>query len=251
MNKVFNFKTARGTNTASLTEVMTRWFDNADRILPAPDAPPPRPPAKPISLDYPHISTQPEYAVEAEKYNRFTAQHDAAVEKLNALRAQLSLKAEAAERSEENLISKAESLLAGEEEKSLEDEMRATAKLIEALRDAIKAQHGVVRRVTSSLTQAAGRRYAQEHKERVKRMIAAVAELHAANQAELDLHHDLIRLGYNGGSLPGMVLPTVEDHTDIHGNITHYWFKEATQYVKSPEEIAAGVRKTRLAAALS
>ena len=79
--------------------------------------------------------------------------------------------------------------------------------------------------------------------------MAAVVELHAANQAEIDLHHDLARLGYPG-ALMAMRLHTVEDPMDRNGNIAYYWFKEAQKYSKTDTELAAGVRKSRLAAAL-
>lgn len=250
MNQAFNFKAARETNTVSITDVMTRCFDNAERMLPAPDAPPPRPPAKPISLDYPHISTQPEYAAEAEKLNRFCAERDAAIAKLEQLREQANADAQMAQVGEVDAISNAEALLAGEVQQNLQAEIDQTTKLIEALRKAMEAQHLVMRRVAQGLSAAAGRRYAQEHKERVKRMMTAVVELHAANQAEIDLHYDLSRLGYTEDPLPAMRLNTVEDPNDTNGNMAYYWYREAMQYSKTEAEIAAGVRKSRMAAAL-
>lgn len=235
---------------ATLTEVMLRAMIGPPGGPRPEDPAPARPPEKPITLDYPHISTQPEYAAEADKLNRFAGQLDAARTKLATLYEQIKTKPVATETAEIDRIAKAESLLAGDEaQEDLHAEIRKTNKLIEALTSAIDAQSNVIRRVTWGLAQAAGRRYAEEHKERVRKLMAAVIELHAANQAETDLHHDLLRLGYPG-ALAAMRLNTVEDPMDKNGNIAHYWFKEAERYVMTDAQVAAGVRKSRLAAAL-
>lgn len=248
MNKAFNFKPGRTSNTATLTDVMSRAFVGTRQY---PDAPaPPLPPMRELTLDYPHISTQPQYAAEVDKLNRFAMEREEASKKLEGLRVQLSLSREANERTEENVISKAEALLAGEVEQNLQGEIEATAKLIDVLGGAITAQHAVVRRVTEDLSRAAGRRYSQEHKQLVTRLMAAVVDLHAANQAEINLHVDLARLGYTGSALPAMRLNTVEDPGDTNGNIAHYWYSAAKEYAKTEAEIAAGVRKSRLAEAL-
>lgn len=250
MRNFQNLSSASTQRAASLTDVYVRSLNNADSGALQGDPAPIRQPLKAVELDYPHISTQPEYAIEADKLNRFTTQRDAALTKLQDLRAQAGVATKAEDRTEESVISKAESLLAGDAQKNLNSEIEQTGKLITALEDAVKVQHGVLLRVTRELSRAAGRRYAEEHKDRVKRLMAAVTELHAANQAERDLHHDLARLGYTEGALPAMVLHSVEDPADRNGNIAHYWFNEAKKYVQSASELAAGVRKSRLAAAL-
>lgn len=244
-----NFKSRAGGTNASLTEVMTRRF--VGTILAPVDQPPAEPPFKPIELDYPHIFSQPEYAAEAAKLNHFAAQRDKAIEKLEALRLQFGAALQPEAKTEDGVIAKAESLLAGDLPRDIQTEMIETNRIIDALREAIEAQHMVLRRVANTLSRAAGRRYAEEHKERVKRLMAAVVALHAANQDEIDLQSDLIRLGYDGSSLPAMRLHTVENPFDTNGNIAHYWYSEATKYVKTDAELAAGVRKARLAAAVA
>lgn len=250
MNKAMSFNLGKAGKTATLTEVLITCFSNAERALPPADYPPAEPAAKPIELDYPHISAQPEYAAEAAKLNRFAAQRDQAIEKLEALKLQFGLTFKAEEKTEDGVIAKAESLLAGDLPRDIQAEMNETNRIIDALGEAMKAQHGVLRRVTDSLSRAAGRRYSEEHKERVKRLMDAVVELYAANQAEIDLQHDLVRLGYSGSSVPGMRLSTVENPSDANGNMAYYWYREALQYTKSDAELAAGVRKARLAAAI-
>jgi hypothetical protein len=47
-----------------------------------------------------------------------------------------------------------------------------------------------------------------------------------------------------------MRLHTAEDPFDTNGNVAYYWHKEAKRYVMTPEQVAAGVRKARLASAL-
>jgi hypothetical protein len=240
--------------TATLTEVLTRSMNGPDRAGQPHATAPPRPPIRPIDLDYPKISTVPEYKVEADKLNRFGRQQEEAAAKLVDLQRQLEQLRKQADRTntDENAISKAEALLAGEEAGvNLPAEIQATAKLIEALRNAMHAQHSVLRRVNQSLSQAAGRRYEEEHKKRVRRLMTALDEVYAANEAELALRHDLMRLGYDGSSLPAMNLRTVEDPHDRNGNITYYWYCEADRYSETPEQTATEARKLRLRTALA
>lgn len=251
MNNRTNLSLGKAGNTATLTEVMSRCYANSERALAPPDRPPAEPPFNPIELDYPPLSAQPEYAAEAAKLNHFAAQRDQAIEKLEALKLQFGLTFKPEEKTEDGVIAKAESLLSGELPRDIQTEMTETHRIIDALREAIDAQHMVLRRVANALSRAAGRRYAEEHKERVKRLMAAVVALHAANQDEIDLQSDLIRLGYDGSSLPAMRLHTVEDPFDSNGNIAHYWYGAALAYTKTSEELAAGVRKSRLAAAMA
>lgn len=232
---------------AALTAVLSRAFSGPKWGRGPIDPAPVEPPAKPITLDYPPISTQPEYAAEAEKLNRFAGQLEAATAKLAALQEQIKPKQILPAEADGDRIAKAESLLAGnDDQQDLHAEIRKTNKLIDALRLAIDAQHGVLQRVISELTRAAGPKVAEEHQKRVKRMMDALVELHAANQAEIDFHHDLTRLGYSG-AVPAMRLHTVEDPFDTNGNIAYYWLKEAKRYVMTPEQVANGVRKSRLA----
>jgi len=216
-----------------------------------PHDPPSRSPAKPIGLDYPHVAAQPEYAAEAEKLNRFAKQHADAEAKLLDLQDQVRQAAAKRGQNEKDAIAEAESLLAGAAPVDLHLEIEATTKLINALRKAIEQQHFVVRRVNQALSRAAGRRHAEEHKARVKRLMAAVDELHAANQAEQAVRDDLVRLGYIGDTLPSMNLHSVEDPRDPNGGIIPYWYREAKRYSQSATEIAADLRKARLAASLA
>lgn len=249
-NSFFNFnkpgsKSGVYANTTTLTDVLLRSL-LGPRQYADDEAPPVHPPQRELTLDYPRITAQPEYAVEAEKLNRFNDQLDKAIKDQAALQAEFNTSFKAEENSEEGAITKAETLLAGEKERDIQAEMRAANKLIEALRKAVEAQQMVVHRVNQALSRQAGQRYADEHKERVKRVMAAVIELVEANKAELWLRDDLLRLGYNGDTLRPMTLRTVEDPSLVCENVTYYWFEEAKKYVQTDAQVAAGVRKARL-----
>jgi hypothetical protein len=247
-NSFYNFSRAPANNTLTITEVMIR---SANGVAKYPDdTAPPRPAAREITLDYPRIAAQPEYLAETEKLNRFYAQMEKAEKDLAAMRAELdfAIEKQRGGRNEEGAISKAEKLLTEEKPRDLDADMRAKATLIEALRNAIDAQHTVLRHVNQALSRAAGQRYSDEHKERVKRVMAAVIELNEANKAELFLRDDLNRLGYTGEALPTMTLLSVEDPSLVCENMTYYWYEDAKKYVQTDAQIAAGVRKARLAA---
>ena len=237
--------------TMSLIDVYTRAALGPNGGLQPYDPPPPRPPARPIELDYPHVSAQPEFAAATEKLNRFVQQFTDAEAKLANLHPQIAEAREKRSRTEEDAISEVELLLSGAVPLDLQHEIQATAKIVEALRKAIDQQHVVVRRVNQELSRAAGRRHAEEHKKRVKRLMAAVDELYAADQAEQALRYDLVRLGYACETLPAMNLQSVEDPLDRNGGITPYWYREAKSYSKSAAEMAADLRKSRLAASLA
>jgi hypothetical protein len=204
---------------------------------------------KPIGTDYPHISTQPEYKVEADKLAHFHAQREEAVQHRDHLTAEYKSTWGVVNTTEEDAIAKAESLLAGEAAKNFEIEIAAASRLIQALDAAIIAQIALVKRVNQDLSHAAARHHSKAHKEAVKRLAAAAIEIHAANEAEKAVRYDLVRLGYAYAGLPTMNMQ-VEDPTDASGNVTYYWHREARQYTKTVEELAAGARKGRLAALL-
>jgi hypothetical protein len=234
---------------ASLTAVLNRTMFGPPKGLKPVDAPPPMPPAPPIELDYPRIIEQPEYKAEADKLNRFARQKAEAEAKLVTLQDQLEQASKPAARTEEDAISKAESLLAGEAQGiNLQAEIQATNKLIQALGAAQLAQHGVLHRMNEQLSRAAGRRYEDEHKKRVKRLMAAVDELNAANRAEQMLREDLARLGYSGTALPAMSHLGVEDPDALCENVTYYWYRAAKSYTQTDAEFATDLRKKRLRA---
>lgn len=234
----------------SLHEALNRSMLGPNGGLKPADAPPPAPPMPPIELDYPPIAKQPAYQAEADKLNRFVKQQADAERKLADLHKQLE-QSKTVERTDEDAISKVEALLAGEERGTdLHAEIQATNSLIEALRNAQRAQHAVIRGVIVQLAQAAGRRYEDEHKKRVKRVMAAMDELYSANRAEESLRDDLVRLGYTATALPAMNFRGVEDPRDRNGNAAFYWYREAERYSQSAEEIASEVRKARLKSAL-
>lgn len=237
--------------TMSFEEVYTRSALGPNGGLQPQDAPPPRPPARPVELDYPHVSAQPEFAAATEKLNRFVKQFTDAEAKLATLHQQVIEAREKRSRIEEDAISEVELLLAGAVPLDLQHEIQVTTKIVDALRKAIDQQHVVVRRVNQDMSRAAGRRHAEEHKKRVKRLMAAVEEMYAADQAEQALRYDLVRLGYTCESLPAMNLQNVEDPRDVNGGITPYWYREAKNYSKSATEMAAELRKSRLAASLA
>jgi len=231
----------------SLTDALLRAYLGPKGGLQPVDAPPPHPPSPAIEIDYPHISTQPEYKVAADKLNHFAKQKEEAEAKLADLHQHLAAKAKRVEPNAEDAITKAEALLAGEEhDVDLHAEIQAANKLIDALRKAVEAQHQVLRQVVSHLSRAAGSRYQDEHRQRVKRLMAAVNELNAANRSEMALRWDLDRLGYTGETLPAMNLRSVEDPTEVCGNTTYYWYREAERYSQTAAEAANEVREARL-----
>ena len=238
--------------TMTLTDALLRAYLGPNGGLQPPDAPPPRLPEPAIELDYPRISTQPEYKAAADKLNHFQKQKDEAEAHLADLHEQLAAKAKRVEPTTEDVISKAEALLAGEAlDTNLQAEIQADNKRITVLRAAIDAQHNVLRDVIGRLSRAAGSRYQEEHKKRVKRLMAAVDELNAANRHEMALRNDLHRLGYTGETLQAMNLLSVEDPNELCGNPTYYWYQQAKPYAQSAEEVASDNRKRRLEAALA
>lgn len=236
----------------TLTQALLRAYLGPDRVHQAPDPAPSHSPAPPIEIDYPRIDTQPEYRAAVDKLNHFSQQQAEAEAKLAGLHKQLAQACAKPYPTEADAIARADAMLAGEpHDVNLQAEIHAANKLIDALRQAIEAQHGVLRWVTEKFSRAAGRRYEGEHKKRVKRIMAAVDEMNAANRAELALRNDLHRLGYTGETLSAMNLRSVEDPNEVCGNVTYYWYRQAASYSQSAEEIATDVRKRRLAAALA
>lgn len=243
-NSSFNNRGSAKSAT-TLTDVLLRAF-LGPRQYADDEARPVHPPPRKLTLDYPHITAQPEYAAEAEKLNRFNVQLEGAIKNQAVLQNEFNLSFKAEETTDASVIAKAESLLAGGKERDLQSELRAAANLVETLRKAVEAQRMVVQRVDQALSRVAGQRYADEHKERVRRVMAAVIELVESNKAETWLRDDLHRLGYTGDTLPPMTLRSIEDPSLVCQNLTYYWFEEAKKYVQTDAQIAAGVRKARL-----
>lgn len=248
MNKPSNFIKSPAKNTTTITEMMTKALLGTRKYPDEPalvHAPEPE-----IALDYPRIASQPEYAAELEKLNRFAAQRDQAVKTYDALAIEIDEGNEVERAGDGDALAKVERLLAGGPERNARVEMASAAKLINALNDAIHAQALVLRQVDQKLSRAAGRRFTEEHKERVRRVMAAVVELHEANQAEIQLRTDLGRLGYNSETVPPMILHSVQDPYATGENVAWYWYEEAKKYVQTDAQLAAGARKAKLAAAV-
>lgn len=225
----------------------TYWNFNAKPKARAPRPARIRVPPKPLSIDYPPLNAQPEYAVEFQKFTRFTAERQQATKSLEALQVQASQRSIDNEQKETNALSKAESLLAGDLPYNLQNEIDKASKLIAALDAAIDVQRGVLSRIEESLSRVAGRRYADDHKEAVRRIMVAATELHAANEAEKTLRSDLQSLGYGGATVPPMNLFSVDNPFDTTGNITYYWYRDAARYVQTDAQLAAAVREARVA----
>lgn len=251
MRKAINFSRPPASNRMTLTQVALRALLGPNTFQDDEPAPV-HAPLPEITLDYPRIDSQPEYAAELEKLNRFTAQRDQAIKTQEALNAEIERSGDIERAADGDAVAKVERLLAGGAERDLASERAAATKLIHALGDAIYAQAIVVRKIDHALSRAAGRRFSEEHKERVRRVMAAVVELHAANQAEIQLRTDLGRLGYGGETVPAMVLQSALEQSPfaVSENITYYWFEEAKKYVQTDAQVAAGVRKARLTAAI-
>lgn len=249
MKNPSNFFNRPAKNTATVTDVMLRAALGTRKY--ADEAAPVHAPEPEITLDYPRIGSQPEYAAELEKLNRFTAQRDQAIKTHEALNAEIERSGDIERADDGDAVAKVERLLAGGAARDLASERAAATKLIHALGEAIYAQAIVVRKIDQALSRAAGRRFSEEHKERVRRVMAAVVELHEANRAECHLRTDLGRLGYNGDTLPPMILNSVQDPYAVSENITWYWYEEAKKYVQTDAQVAAGVRRARLSAAIA
>ncbi|GGX76851.1 hypothetical protein GJV26_16975 [Massilia dura] len=185
---------------------------------------------------YPHLRDHPSHREALAKLSQFRTQLQSEQEKLNALRIEYTKSINPDEKQEtgvEHAIQKAEAMISGAGSlESLSDQIQTKSRLIAALEAAGKAQSTIVDQVERTLSAEAAQHFITEHKAVVKRLLAAVEELHNANKAEYDFRNELEGLGYCG-ALPVMLFdqPAELDPSNNQGTRAYYWTRDAREYV--------------------
>lgn len=211
------------------------------------------------TLDYPQIGEVSEYRAEIDKLARFHAELGKCEARNIELHAAWAADQESkSQQTDAERIAVAERLLEGKPVLDLVDQIKQNAALSDSLRRAISSQDLVVRDLRRALSRKAADRFDAEHKQRVKRVINALLELHAANEAEESLRVSIEQLGYDA-RLPYMafVLPDlieINPH-DPNGGFASAWYREANEYTMTDEERqaktdheASAARRRKLAA---
>lgn len=190
---------------------------------------------------YPHINTQPAYREAMDKLEHFSNQLKIEQDNLVELQSEhvksFAMK-KAGEGSDEDTVKDAEALIAAAAARPLVELIGTKTRLIKALEVAVRAQRSAVGKVVADLSRVAGEQNRDQHKETVRRLAAAVQELHDANKAESDFRSSLEKLGYEGALLPMQMLG-VDDPDSIYGGIAYHWMRDARQYFMTNEEQAA------------
>ena len=188
---------------------------------------------------YPHINAQPAYREAADKLAHFQGQLE--IERANLVELQsehvksFSLK-DIVGRPKADVVKEAEALIAETATRPLVERIHDKSRLIKALEVAVSAQRSIVAQAVGELSHAAGEHHREQHKATVRRLAAAVQELHDANKAEWDFRSSLERLGYEGSLLPMQMLGVGDPNDLHHGGIAAYWTRDARRYFMSTEE---------------
>ncbi|WP_321808068.1 hypothetical protein [Burkholderia sp. BCC1993] len=204
------------------------------------------------NLDYPRLDSLPEYRTEIDKLARFHAELRKCEARNIELHAAWAADQESkSQQTDAERIAVAERLLEGKPVLDLVDQIKQNAALSDSLRRAIASQDLVVRDLKRALSRKAAERFDAEHKQRVKRVINALLELHAANEAEESLRGSIEQLGYDA-RLPcmGFVLPDlieINPH-DPNGGFTPAWYRDAAEYAMTNDEREASVERETTAA---
>lgn len=191
-------------------------------------------------LEYPALSTIPEYRVEFDKLTRFQAELRKAEDDLVQMKADW-FRSQQIEAQQPGivLIERAEMLLEGRVPLTLQEGTRKAEDLIAGLRRAIGAQEVVVRQIAFQLSRKAAQRFAEEHKARTKRVLAAFEELRAANMAEISLRASIDALGYSQ-QLPCMRFEYPAEGPlepkPNPGGYVYAWHTDITDYLLTPQE---------------
>jgi len=194
-------------------------------------------------LDYPAITTIPEYKAERDKLDRFRGEMTKAEQDESRLHSEWTQWKQARNHlSEHEIVATAELLLAGKPARDFEQELRANQDLRDALRRAIVSQEGILQNLLSELSIKAAARFSAEHKTRSRRIVAALKELHSANVAEISLRESLAGLGFKE-RLPAMAFCPSGAPLDPHDKFGGYapaWYKDAAHYCQEDEDQGGG-----------
>jgi hypothetical protein len=201
------------------------------------------------NLDLPRLDSIPEYRVEADKLARFRVE----LGKCEARNIELhaALEAEQSPNREQpddaQRIAEVERLLDGSKPvQGLVEQIRENLTLAQSLKRAIASQETVIREVQRELSKAAAKRFMTEHKARVKRVVDAFLELHAANEAEQSLRDAIESLGYDARTpFLAFVPPGFDslDPFDKTGGFAPAWYREANEYAMTEEQHQANAER--------
>lgn len=199
------------------------------------------------ALDYPRLDSVPEYRTETDKLSRFHAElGKCEARNIELLAAWAAEQTSKAAQSDLERIAEAERMLDGKPAPDLAEQIKQNMALAESLKRAIAAQTIVVRDARAESSRKAANRFSAEHRKRVKRVVDALLELHAANESERNLRAGIEKLGYDG-RLPfmGFVPPGFDDLNphDRTGGFINPWYREASEYAMTAEEREAKVEQ--------
>lgn len=199
------------------------------------------------ALDYPRLDSIPEYRTEADKLARFHAElGKCEARNIELLAAWAAEQTTNAAQSDLERIAAAERMLDGKPAPDLAEQIKQNMALTESLKRAIAAQMIVVREARAESSRKAASRFSAEHRKRVKRVVNALLELHAANESERSLRTSIEQLGYDA-RLPFMAfVPPDLDSMDPHdrtGGFIRGWYREASEYAMTAEEREAKVEQ--------
>ncbi|HDR9274899.1 TPA: hypothetical protein QDB24_002980 [Burkholderia vietnamiensis] len=210
------------------------------------------------NLDYPRLDSLPEYRVEFDKLARFRVELGKCETRNIELHAAWASEQESkSTQTDAARIAEAEQLLDGRPVAPVVEQIKQNMALTDSLKRAIDSQVIVLRDLTYALSRKAAERFDAEHKQRVKRVVDALLELHAANESEQNLRDSIERLGYDA-KLPfmGFVPPDGEINPhDPNSGFVSAWFRDAAEYVMTDaereartEREATATRRRKLAA---
>lgn len=197
-------------------------------------------------LNYPRLTDQPAYKLEADKLAKFRGELQIAQDELN--RIQLGrLRAEhKPSPTGSELIKSAESMIGGQAVQNTNDRESHLNRLIPTLEKAIQSQSAVVRECMRVLSKEAGTQLGDQHRKLTKQVIAAATELCEANKAESSFRSGVEALGYEGALPPtsyGMGLPSPPpDLLDPYCVYSKKWLTEVSNYVLTAAEREARVQ---------
>jgi hypothetical protein len=209
-----------------------------------------------VTSDYPTLASNAEYADAFDKLTRFSTALRRAEADSTALHESWLASLEIAQREPDaDRITKAERMLAGETVFDAPKKIEANKALVTSLTRALTAQQTVVNAMRRALSAKAAAHFRDEHKALVQKIVTALEQLSAAVREEIDLHSLIESLGYDQ-SLPAMrfAIPDATiDPKDPDGGYAPAWYRDAAEYLLTPEQVearsvkaAAGSRLARM-----
>jgi hypothetical protein len=188
---------------------------------------------KTMHLNYPALDENNEYQQEIARLNRFNAELADTQAELEAVRVEL-LKP-VVPKSSETMIAEAEMLLTDSGLETTIERRQVLLKKASYLQKGIVAQRSKCERIKETLSSELAAHFKQEHKNRARRVIAALEELHAANEYEFAFHTAVTKLGYDQKTPAWRFEPPGQpvDPFDKYGGFAPSWYRDAQGYART------------------